>query len=401
MATGALRLATGRVEAFGYLRPSTLQFASLCRQLSYRGARIRTGDLADPNGARYQAAPRPDAPPVSHTALRQPDPALPAGAQDSSHRLLRPTHHAARCAGYRRPSARGHVRPPRRARPPARARPLQRLLRQRPAGTRARPGGHHRHRRVRRRAAVRARRRRACRPAARPPRASSGPPASRRSTPCSHAACNCCSTPTSRSPPTTCRSTPIPNSETTRCSAHALGAEQREPFALHHGQPIGCLATLPGDGMPADHLFARVREITAREPLVLGAGPARVRRLAIVSGAGADYLADAAAAGADALLTGEVAERADGPRARARFAFDRCRATTQPRRSACSASASMLAAALPICATSSLTSQTLSKLDAVQHRCTHCQSPTTSPRAGLARPVQRIRSPASNIDMSA
>jgi hypothetical protein len=29
--------------------------------IKYRGARIRTGDLADPNGARYQAAPRPDA----------------------------------------------------------------------------------------------------------------------------------------------------------------------------------------------------------------------------------------------------------------------------------------------------------------------------------------------------
>ena len=26
----------------------------------YRGARIRTGDLTDPNGARYQAAPRPE-----------------------------------------------------------------------------------------------------------------------------------------------------------------------------------------------------------------------------------------------------------------------------------------------------------------------------------------------------
>jgi dinuclear metal center YbgI/SA1388 family protein len=92
--------------------------------------------------------------------------------------------------------------------------------------------------------------------------------------------------------------------------AHALGAEQREPFALHHGQPIGCLATLPGHGMPADDLFARVREVAAREPLVLGAGPAHVRRLAIVSGAGGDYLADAAAAGAHALLTGEVPERA-------------------------------------------------------------------------------------------
>jgi putative NIF3 family GTP cyclohydrolase 1 type 2 len=62
--------------------------------------------------------------------------------------------------------------------------------------------------------------------------------------------------------------------------------------------------------VPADELVARVRQVTSREPLVLGAGPDVVRRVAIVSGAGGDYLADAAAAGADALLTGEVAERA-------------------------------------------------------------------------------------------
>src|SRR6266542_6063714 len=29
--------------------------------LLHRGAQIRTGDLSDPNGARYQAAPHPDA----------------------------------------------------------------------------------------------------------------------------------------------------------------------------------------------------------------------------------------------------------------------------------------------------------------------------------------------------
>jgi dinuclear metal center YbgI/SA1388 family protein len=92
--------------------------------------------------------------------------------------------------------------------------------------------------------------------------------------------------------------------------AQALGAERREPFALHEGEPIGCLATLPGRGVQADQLVARVAEITSRKPLVLGCGPALVRRIAIVSGAGGDYLADAAAAGADALLTGEVAERA-------------------------------------------------------------------------------------------
>jgi len=92
--------------------------------------------------------------------------------------------------------------------------------------------------------------------------------------------------------------------------AHAVGAERLDPFALHEGQPIGFLAGLPDEGVPAEELFARVHEVTSREPLVLGSGPSRVRRLAIVSGAGADYIEEAAAAGADALLTGEPTERA-------------------------------------------------------------------------------------------
>ena len=101
--------------------------------------------------------------------------------------------------------------------------------------------------------------------------------------------------------------------------ARALGAGDLTPFALHHGQPIGFIASLPGDGdspgdgggdgVAAQELFARVQAITARQPLVFDAGPARVHRLAIVSGAGADYTADAASAGADALLTGEPSER--------------------------------------------------------------------------------------------
>jgi len=91
--------------------------------------------------------------------------------------------------------------------------------------------------------------------------------------------------------------------------ARALDAHELDPFAQHRGEPIGFLARLPGEGMPAGELFARVAELTAREPLVFEAGPARVQRVAIVSGAGADFLADAAAAGADALITGEPAER--------------------------------------------------------------------------------------------
>jgi len=100
--------------------------------------------------------------------------------------------------------------------------------------------------------------------------------------------------------------------------AKALGATSLEPFALHHGQPIGFIARLSGgsgdnasedDGVPAQDLFTRVRELTARDPLVFDSGPPNIRRLAIVSGGGADYIADAIAAGADALLTGEPVER--------------------------------------------------------------------------------------------
>jgi dinuclear metal center YbgI/SA1388 family protein len=93
--------------------------------------------------------------------------------------------------------------------------------------------------------------------------------------------------------------------------ARALGAESLEPFALHAGQPIGCIACFPDadGGVPAQELFARVRQLTAREPLVFDAGPDRVRRLAIVTGGGANYLGEAIAAGAEAFLTGEPAER--------------------------------------------------------------------------------------------
>ena len=95
--------------------------------------------------------------------------------------------------------------------------------------------------------------------------------------------------------------------------AGALGAERLdEPFALHHDEPIGCLARFPDGGLPAGELVERVQALTEREPLVFDAGPSRVSKLAIVSGAGSDYLSDASRAGADALLTGEPAERAMG-----------------------------------------------------------------------------------------
>jgi dinuclear metal center YbgI/SA1388 family protein len=91
--------------------------------------------------------------------------------------------------------------------------------------------------------------------------------------------------------------------------AHAIGAEPEQPFAPHHSEHIGVIARVPGKGLSATDLFQRVSKLTAREPLVFDAGPAQVERIAIVSGGGSDYLAEAARLGADALLTGEPTER--------------------------------------------------------------------------------------------
>ena len=91
--------------------------------------------------------------------------------------------------------------------------------------------------------------------------------------------------------------------------AAGLGCETHEPFALHRGAAIGVAARFAGEGLPVGDLVARVQRLTGREPLTFLAGPERVRCIGIVSGSGSDYLADAVAAGHDAFLTGEPAER--------------------------------------------------------------------------------------------
>src|SRR5437763_8240536 len=96
--------------------------------LQNRGARMRTGDPTDPNGARYQAAPRPDAVGVFHT------PTGPPSASDA-----RPYH-----------------RNPRGARSSAGLRALPGLRPQRSAGRRAERDQRGRERRIGARGAVRA-----------------------------------------------------------------------------------------------------------------------------------------------------------------------------------------------------------------------------------------------------
>jgi dinuclear metal center YbgI/SA1388 family protein len=63
------------------------------------------------------------------------------------------------------------------------------------------------------------------------------------------------------------------------------------------------------EGIHTAELLERVRRLTQREPLHLDFGPERIRSMAIVSGGASDYLGAAVAAGYDAFLTGEPAER--------------------------------------------------------------------------------------------
>ena len=90
--------------------------------------------------------------------------------------------------------------------------------------------------------------------------------------------------------------------------AERLGCERHEAFGAYRGRAIGRAGTFPGEGVPAAELFARVREVTGREPTVFDGGPERVRRIGIVSGSGADALGEAIELGLDAFLTGEPRE---------------------------------------------------------------------------------------------
>jgi dinuclear metal center YbgI/SA1388 family protein len=103
--------------------------------------------------------------------------------------------------------------------------------------------------------------------------------------------------------------------------AAAIGCEIREPFAHHRRATIGVLGRLPGDGIAPGELVSRIHAATAREPLAFTDGPDRVRTVGIVSGAGADYLEDAIAAGLDAFVTGEPIERAMARAREARVHF--------------------------------------------------------------------------------
>jgi dinuclear metal center YbgI/SA1388 family protein len=96
--------------------------------------------------------------------------------------------------------------------------------------------------------------------------------------------------------------------------AAGLGGTDPVPFAEHGGREIGVHVGLGGaDGLTLDELTAAVTGLVGgRQPLVVAGGPARIRRLGIVSGAATDDVHEAIALGLDAFLTGEPSERAFG-----------------------------------------------------------------------------------------
>ncbi len=90
--------------------------------------------------------------------------------------------------------------------------------------------------------------------------------------------------------------------------AERLGATSHVRAFPFKGEPIGTVARFAPDGVPAAELFAKVAEVTDREPLVFDAGPERIHTLGIVSGAAGNSLAEAIDLGLDAFLTGEPKE---------------------------------------------------------------------------------------------
>lgn len=91
--------------------------------------------------------------------------------------------------------------------------------------------------------------------------------------------------------------------------ARWLGLQISDWWAEVKGTRIGVLADAPA-GWTRDDLLAAVRATLPGQPLVQLYGPSQVRRVAILSGSGADLMAQVPALGADTYITGETSHAA-------------------------------------------------------------------------------------------
>jgi dinuclear metal center YbgI/SA1388 family protein len=99
-----------------------------------------------------------------------------------------------------------------------------------------------------------------------------------------------------------------------------MGFERAEKFAAHRGRTIGIVGR-SAEGIAVDDLARTLGYELGRDPLVQGDGPAQIRSVGVVTGAGAEHLRDAAALGLDAFVTGEPAEWAMAEAAEAGLHF--------------------------------------------------------------------------------
>ena len=82
----------------------------------------------------------------------------------------------------------------------------------------------------------------------------------------------------------------------------ALRLRRCQPFFEEKGQRLGLRATMSID---RDALAARLAQVLGQPPRVVPGGPARCRRIGVVTGGAGDEVARAAAEGVDTLITGE------------------------------------------------------------------------------------------------
>jgi dinuclear metal center YbgI/SA1388 family protein len=85
--------------------------------------------------------------------------------------------------------------------------------------------------------------------------------------------------------------------------SRALELSDLVPFGRFDGAAIGLQGRCD---LSRDQLLERITAMLGQRPRCVPGGPGRVRRVAVVSGAGSSALREAAAAGVDMLLTGEA-----------------------------------------------------------------------------------------------
>jgi dinuclear metal center YbgI/SA1388 family protein len=91
--------------------------------------------------------------------------------------------------------------------------------------------------------------------------------------------------------------------------ARRLGLTRLERFGEVRGAPVAVIGDLAAS-TPVSEICARLSAACGQDARALGLGPDPVGRVAVVSGAGADLVEEAARHGAELLVTGEAAERA-------------------------------------------------------------------------------------------